>query len=248
MIIVNGPVRHEIALNCTDNILSPYFIANSTIARAVALITLNIAGIRPTLEDRAYSGHEARFGVCFGEDEENSPWAPFHTDYGFSAADSAVTLVWFQNRQLLKGGPDASGNLKLLCDTDDNGFKPGATFIISHAFAKTFANAGFGKSGVLDYVCEYARKPAKEAPLGWLRNNNHLPESVPLPLDPESSVRKYWDTKHLQLVVASSGAAPRGVAMLGGGDHGGPVTEKIEFPKNWSNLVKAFEDYVPAYV
>jgi len=248
LIIINGPIRRDIALNCTDNILSPYFIANAAIARAVSLIILNIAGVRPTLEDRAYSGHEARFGVCFGEDEEHSPWAPYHTDCGFSKEDSTVTLVWFQNRQLIKGGTEAAGNLKILCSTDDIGFKPGATFIVSNTFAKTLNDAGFSKKDVLNYVCEYARKPAKEAPLDWLRNNNHLPESVPLPLDIESSVRKYWDTKHLQLIVASSGAAPRGVAMLGGGDHGGPVTAKADLPKNWSSLVKSFEDYIPEYI
>lgn len=243
MIIVNGPVRRDIDLNCTENVLSPYFLPNTSIARALSLITLNIAGIRPTQEDRAYGGHEARGGVCFGEDEEHSPWEPYHVTQGFAPEDSTVTLVWFQNRSMIKGSSDAVSNMKILCGTDDIGFAPGATFVISHTFAETLSNAGFTKRQVLEYITEYARKPASEAPLRWLRENNHLPESAPLPMDGSFSVRKYWDINKLRIIVSTSGAMPRGCAMLGGGDHGGPVTKKIDLPRNWLKLVDEYKEY-----
>ncbi|MCC8079687.1 MAG: hypothetical protein LIO57_06485 [Oscillospiraceae bacterium] len=243
MIIINGPVRHDIHLNCVDNVLSPYYIANTSIARAMALITLNIAGIRPSQEDRAYGGHEARGGVCFGENEEESPWEPYHVSEGFKPEDSTVTLVWFQNRSMIKGNNDPINNMKILCATDDIGYNPGATFILSHTFAKTLSNAGFSKQGALDYICEYARKPASEAPIAWLKNNNHLPETAPLPMDGSFSVRKYWNTKYLHIVVSTGGAMPRGCSMLGGGDHGGPITVKIELPQNWNSLVREFREY-----
>ncbi len=243
MILVNGPIRHQIALNCTDNVLSPYYIANTALARAMSLITLNIAGIRPGLEDKAYGGHEARGGVCFGEDEENSPWEPYHVSEGFAAEDSTVTLVWFQNRTMIKGNQDPINNMKILCATDDVGFNPGATFVISHTFAKTLAKAGFSKKQVIDYVVEYARKPASEAPIRWLKDNNHLPTTVPLPMDNSFSVRKYWDPKYLHIVVSTGGAMPRGCTMCGGGDHGGPVTTKIEVPVNWDSLVAEYREY-----
>lgn len=243
MIIVNGPVRHEIALNCTDNVLSPYFLPNTSLARAMELITLNIAGIRPTLEDRAYGGHEARGGVCFGEDEENSPWEPYHVSEGFDPEDSTVTLVWFQNRSMIKGNQDPVNNMKVLCATDDIGFNPGVTFVVSHTFAKTLARAGFSKKQVVDYVVEYARKPASEAPIRWLRDNNHLPATAPLPMDNSFSVRKYWDPRYVHIVVSTGGAMPRGCSMLGGGDHGGPATNKIEFPAKWSELLEEYREY-----
>ena len=211
------------------------------------LITLNIAGIRPGTEDKAYGGHEARGGVCFGEDEEHSPWEPYHVSLGYSPKDSTVTLVWFQNRSMIKGSGDAVGNMKILCAADDIGFNPGATFIVSHTFAKTLAQAGFSKQGVLDYVCEYARKPAGEAPLRWLRANHHLPENVPLAMDNSFSVRKYWSAKYLHLVVSTNGAMPRGCAMLGGGDHGGPVTAKARLPKNWDRLLQEYADYADSH-
>lgn len=243
MIIVNGPVRNQIALNCKDNVLSPYYLPNTSIARAMELITLNIAGIRPGLEDRAYGGHEARGGVCFGEDEENSPWEPYHVSEGFDPEDSTVTLVWFQNRSMIKGNQNPVNNMKVLCATDDIGFNPGVTFVVSHSFAKTLADAGFSKKQVIDYVVEYARKPACEAPIRWLKANNHLPEGVPLPMDDSFSVRKYWNSKYVHIVVSTGGAMPRGCSMLGGGDHGGPVTTKIDFPAKWPELLDEYREY-----
>lgn len=243
MIIVNGPVRHDIDLNCVGNILSPYFLPNTSLARVLALITLNIAGIRPTQEDKAYGGHEARGGVCFGEDEESSPWEPYHVSEGFQPEDSTVTLVWFQNRSMIKGSNDPVANMKILCETDDIGFNPGATFILSHTFAKTLSREGLSKQDVLRYVSEYARKPASQAPIRWLKANHHLPETAPLPMDDSFSVRKYWDPKYLHIVVSTDGAMPRGCAMLGGGDHGGPVTTKIELPRNWNELVAEYKEY-----
>ena len=42
LILVNGPIRKQIGLNCTDNLLSPGNRANSTIARAIRLILINV--------------------------------------------------------------------------------------------------------------------------------------------------------------------------------------------------------------
>jgi hypothetical protein len=33
----------------------------------------------------------------------------------------------------------------------------------------------------------------------------------------------------------------------GGGDHGGPVTQKIDLPMNWNELVTKYKDIVPTY-
>ena len=52
LILVNGPIRKTIDLNCTDNLLSPGNRANSTIARAIRLILINVFEQRPGLLDR----------------------------------------------------------------------------------------------------------------------------------------------------------------------------------------------------
>ena len=79
LILVNGPIRKTIDLNCTDNLFSPGNRANSTIARAIRLILINVFEQRPGLLDRG----------C--------PWEPFHVSRGFSASDSTVTVASIQD-------------------------------------------------------------------------------------------------------------------------------------------------------
>ena len=88
LILVNGPIRSKIDLNCTGNLLSPGYRANSTIGRAVRLILINVFEQRPNILDRGCMGSLTKHGVCFGEDEEHSPWEPFHVSRGFQAKDS----------------------------------------------------------------------------------------------------------------------------------------------------------------
>ena len=78
---------------------------------------------------------------------------------------------------------------------------------------------------------------------GGTYNQNAPGQKHHVPMDDSFSVRKYWDVKHLHIVVSTNGAMPRGCAMLGGGDHGGPVTTKIDFPRNWESLVSEYKEY-----
>ena len=97
LVIVNGPIRQEIDLNCTDNLFSPGRRANSTIGRALRLIFINVFEQRPGLLDRGCMGSLTKFGVVFGEDEENSPWEPFHVSAGFAPGQSTVTVATIQD-------------------------------------------------------------------------------------------------------------------------------------------------------
>jgi len=242
LIMVNGPIRQAVGLNCSSNLLSPYFKANTAIAHALSYIVMNISGVRPTLEDNAYTGHEARFGICFGEDEENSPWAPYHTQYGMDAGDSAVTLAWAHHREFLIGGKTPEDLLHAMLQTDDpGGFDPGCTYVISPAWAKMLAKLGMDRKAIQTYISEYARKPAGSASVRWMTDNNHMPKYVPLPQkDPSLSARKYWTTEHLNIFVGGTTGGPRCCAFGGGGDHGGPSCTKIELPKDWDRLVEEY--------
>jgi len=101
LILVNGPIRKKVDLNCTDNLLSPGNRANSTIARAIRLILINVFEQRPGLLDRGCMGSPAKYNVCFGEDEENSPWEPYHVSKGFSPDDSTVTVASIQDPEMV---------------------------------------------------------------------------------------------------------------------------------------------------
>lgn len=250
--MINGPIRRDIGLNCGNNLLSGYNKPNAAIARALALITMNISGCRPTLEDNAYTGHEARFGVCFGEDEENSPWKPFHTEFGLDENDNAVTLAWSHHRSFVIGGKTGPALLHAMLQVEDpGGFDPGCTYVISPVWAKMLADMGMSRRDVRTYIGEYARKAAGNSPLRWMRDNNHMPKDVPLPeSDSSLYVRKFWTTEHLNIMVGGTTGGPRCCAFAGGGDHGGPSCTKIELPKCWPELVKKYSDMAttPDYI
>lgn len=110
LIIVNGPARHacgEIASGF--GVMGPGHRANASIGRAVRLAMTNIGGARPGESDMALHGHPGKFTFCIAEDEENSPFAPLHTSFGYDAEQSAVTVV----------GAEAPHSAFFIGDADD---------------------------------------------------------------------------------------------------------------------------------
>lgn len=93
MLIINGPIRDEIDVNCGWGLLGPGWRANATVGRAISLIMLNVAGRVPGEVSKAVIGFPGRYGMCIGEREEASPWAPYHVEHGFGADESTVTVV-----------------------------------------------------------------------------------------------------------------------------------------------------------
>lgn len=92
-LIVNGPLRHTLGINCGSNCFGQGNRANATIGRALQLTLLNIGGGKPGEMDRATQGSPAKYTFCFGENEEESPWEPYHVRRGFAADDSVVTVM-----------------------------------------------------------------------------------------------------------------------------------------------------------
>ncbi len=93
VVIVNGPLRQALGINCGPNCFGQGTRANATIGRALELILLNVGGARPGVMDRSTQGSPAKFAFCFGENEEDSPFPPYHLRRGFEAADSVVTVM-----------------------------------------------------------------------------------------------------------------------------------------------------------
>jgi hypothetical protein len=92
VVIVNGPVRQELDINCTAGCFGPGWRANATIGRALRLVVRNVCRAVPNFLDRASFSTPARYSFCFGEDEEASPWLPLSVERGVAAGTSAVTV------------------------------------------------------------------------------------------------------------------------------------------------------------
>ena len=92
-IVVNGPVRTELGMNSTHNVLANASRANATIGRAIRLMILNVLGGIPGELDRSTLGHPGKFTYCVAEDEEDSPWPSLAAERGVPAGTSAVTVL-----------------------------------------------------------------------------------------------------------------------------------------------------------
>ena len=92
-IIVNGPIVKRLGINTRDNVLGPGFRPNATIGRAVRLLMMNAINTRPGKLDRSTLGNPGKYTLCFGEDEEKSPWEPLHVERGFRPEESTATVL-----------------------------------------------------------------------------------------------------------------------------------------------------------
>ena len=94
LVIVNGPIRGEIDMNGGIGAMGPYNHANATIGRAYGLLSQNLqGGSIPGLTYMGSQGNAYSFNnVCFAENEEASPWEPFHVSRGFKPSDSTVSV------------------------------------------------------------------------------------------------------------------------------------------------------------
>ena len=94
MVVVNGPIRNEIKMNSGTGAMGPFNHANATIGRAYGLLSQNGQG--SSVPGVTYMGSQgnnyAYNNVTFAENEERSPWTPFHVEHGFKAADSTVSV------------------------------------------------------------------------------------------------------------------------------------------------------------
>jgi hypothetical protein len=91
--IVNGPIRNEISMSSGIGAMGPYNHANATIGRAYGLASQNLQG--GSVPGETYMGSQGNplaYSFAFPENEEQSPWEPFHVSHGFEPEQSTVSL------------------------------------------------------------------------------------------------------------------------------------------------------------
>ena len=206
LLLVNGPVRARIELNCTENILSPGHRPNASIGRAVRLILSNVFQSRPGVLDRGCMGSVSRYGMCFGEDEERSPWPALQTTRGFRAEDSTVTVASIQDPEMLgnRYGETAESLMDATVDAMvSHGLAVHFTFaetqwvwIVGHWHAQMLSRQGWDRPRIQQYVWERAwRARAELKRLGALRGEI-------VPGDTEARVRALPRPEDLLIVKA----------------------------------------------
>jgi hypothetical protein len=194
-LIVNGPIRGELGLNCRGNVFGSGFRANATIGRAIRLTAINCFGLRPHELDQATQGTPAKYTACIGENEEDSPWPGLHTGYGFAAADSTVTAMVVRSVVHIEARHTTVPE-QLARDLADTLSRTGALIhetvsgclVLSPEHAHVFARSGWSKDDIRQFVYQHAIRTREElAAVGkdavsgstrWRLPADH-PEAVP---------------------------------------------------------------------
>lgn len=162
-VIVNGPVRSEIDMNCSTNLFGPGNRANSSIGRALRLIFINCLDAVPGTLDRSTQGNFGKYSGCFGENEELSPWPPFHTTRGLSAQDSAVTVFAGESGHnvLIHGMNSPEQLLEVFADAMRSwgSFSEGESLVVmAPEHANYLADHGWNREMVQEHLYERATR------------------------------------------------------------------------------------------
>ena len=146
MVVVNGPVANTIGMNSGVGALGPFNFANSVIGRAWTLMSINFGNAKPGDTYMATIGNGLSFtNQCSAENEEKSPWDPFHVRKGFKYSDSTVSIFRGWNVSTLgMGGAEA-----LLQRIQSSGMMGACTFVVDPLAAKSLKDEGWDDPGKL---------------------------------------------------------------------------------------------------
>jgi hypothetical protein len=180
-LMVNGPGRAALGIECGYSCLGHNGRANATIGRTLRLVMRNVGGAVPGAVSKSVFGQPGRVSLCFGEWEERSPWPPFHVRRGFAATDSTVTAVCATGTQdiadifadtgeelvwVLAHSIDWIGNNKVLVAQD----KGDMLLLLCPDFAHKIARDGIGVPTLQRMLLEGTRTPIER----W--HKNHWPK------------------------------------------------------------------------
>jgi hypothetical protein len=222
MIVINGPVRAELGFNSAGGAFGPGFRANATVARAIGLIVRNAFGIHPHVLEQATQGLPGRWAICFGENEEESPWEPLAIDGGLEAGTNAVsatllrTCEFVDNRhthdveQLLNDFADTISRTGSLIFLDT---AVGVVFCPEHA--QQLAGAGLSKKDVREWLVEHCgRTEADFRRAGKDRVEGRVRSAAPEPAADQAAFTRILPREHPDVIVVVAGARNAGISMV----------------------------------
>lgn len=165
-LIINGPIRDEIKLNYGIGAMGPFSQANSTIGRAWNLLSINAGNCgRVGTTYMGTVGNPMNWNnVIIAENEEASPWQPYHVRKGFKPSDSVVTLCegWGvlsaknSKYSVWQKEMDFPGILKKIVNDQDGLF--GAMAVLSPPVANYIKEAGYDS---VEKLTQYLLAPAE---------------------------------------------------------------------------------------
>ena len=237
LVVVNGPIRKDIGLNAGANVFGSGCRANATIGRAIRLVLLNVGGAWPGDFDKSTLGHPGKYTFCIAENEEASPWPPYHVEHGYAPGDSTVFGIAAEGPHSVTNhvANDAEGILDSVASAmstiaHNNAVSSGScAVVIGPEHAATIAGKGWTREDVRRYLWEKAGNTWDAVSFGDRYGkiyNRNLPDWYPREAGARIPVVPAADDIHL---FVAGGPAGRFSAFLPGWGHmTSPVLRAID--------------------
>ena len=220
--------------------------ANATIGRALRLMMINLGDGRPDTGDKSTLGSPSKYSYCIGADVA-SPWAPIHTDFGYDADESCVTV--FAADAPRGNNPGGSGSMEfalwILADSlrnlNHNMIHGGHMLaVLSPLIAHGLAEEGWTKRDVQLYLYEKGRIPIERVRrYKDLRYGRNVEAGEPYfwpkwldaedPTEPNPMLPVVRDPDNIMIVVAGDPARSRS-AYCPPRPYNPPVTKPVAMP------------------
>ncbi len=236
LVIVNGPIRLALDINCGAGLFGPGWRANATIGRALRLVCVNVGGATPGVVSMSTFAHPGRYTYCIGEREEASPWDSLAVEHGFApgestvavlAADAPITVYDQRSRTAPDLCATLAGTLAVI-EHHKMTHWGDTLLVLSPEHAAIVAGDGWGKAEVRRFLWDRLQRPVRDLVPG-VNGGDGLPEHV---------LRKFADPAHDDTLIPKF-RAPGNIKILVAGGSAGRFSAVVPgwtFSKG-SNLV-----------
>ena len=178
LLLVNGPMAKRLGINGGRTCLGPgrQNEVNIRISRAVVFCLKNIGSWYPGVMDLDTIGTTRKHIVVVAENEDESPWEPYHVSRGYRTTDDVVTVFWTSGEldvsiqghtdpqhlarsiASFSGGNNSSGYFTNLGGTGDTGL--GRLLFLAPPHAQPLAGeGGFSKAGLEKFMFHHGGEP-----------------------------------------------------------------------------------------
>ena len=265
LIVVNGPIAHELELNHGQGVMRPGKQANTSIGRFLRLYLRNLAGFYHAPEGADKGSIGQSFLVAAAENETavaEIGWQPYSVDRGFKAGDNVVTVqsVVAISAPTYTGSEKAAQHAELIADVIGQracGYWAAIGMVYSNwhplimlgpSIAKVFAQDGWSKDDIRRYLYDNVKIKASTAERyayhcgqTGFRVDEYVKKGLLPPAygesgDPERLIPVFQHPEWIGIVVAGDWGRNQSKGYVSNHIQGPPVSKPVQLPRNWRQL------------